>query len=60
MDFDKLILGEQELRDFENLLLREKIIDSVQDNFDSLIDMSEEFNRARSQRVINKKTCSFF
>lgn len=60
MDFDKLILGERELHDFENLLLREKIIDSVQDDFDSLIDMSEEFTRARSQRVINKKNLLIF
>lgn len=51
MNFNKLILGKQELHDFENLLLKEKIIDSVQDDFDCLVDMKEEYNRARSQRI---------
>lgn len=55
MDFEKLILGEQELHDFENLLLREKIIDSVQDDFDNLVDIDEAYNQAKSKRKNRKK-----
>lgn len=60
MDFNKLILGEHELQDFENLLLREKIIDSARSDIKNLIDMNEEYNQAKAQRINNKKKLLIF
>lgn len=45
MDFNKIILGENELEDFENLLLREKFIDFVYN----------DSSQARIPRIENKK-----
>ena len=60
MEFNKIILGEDERVEFENLLLREKIIDSVQQDFCDLVDMNDAFLRARSQRVSNKRRLLIF
>ena len=60
MDFNKLILGERELRDFENLLLRSKMIDAVQDDFQGLTNMREEYASALKQRINSKKKLLIF
>lgn len=60
MDFNKLILGERELRDFENLLLRSRMIDAVQDDFQGLINMREEYASALKQRINSKKKLLIF
>lgn len=60
MDFNKLILGERELRDFENLLLRSKMIDAVQNDFQNLTNMREKYESALKQRINNKKKLLIF
>lgn len=55
MNFNKLILGEQELHDFENLLLRERIIESAHEDFRDSLDMNKEYNRSTFERIYNKK-----
>lgn len=51
MDFNKLILGEDELHDFENLLIRERLIDINSDfntNYEKLIkELPRNNNRRR-------------
>lgn len=55
-----LILGERELRDFENLLLRSRIIDAVQSDFQDLTNMREEYESALKQRINSKKKLLIF
>ncbi len=59
-DFNKIILGEDERVEFEDLLLREKLIDSVQQDFNGLVDMNEEIFRAKSHRITNKRRLLIF
>ena len=60
MDFNKIILGEDELEDFENLLMREKIIDSVHEDLSNLISFNEKYLHAKSKKIINKKKLLLF
>ena len=47
MDFNKIILGENELEDFENLLIREKIVDSVQEDVKALVNNNQGIYRTK-------------
>ena len=54
MEFNKLILGEYELEDFEQLLLRENYIELVHKDIQNITSVKEEKARYASRRVINK------
>ncbi|MBR3768808.1 MAG: hypothetical protein IKL10_11310 [Clostridia bacterium] len=60
MDFNKIILGEDELKDFENLLMREKLIDFVHEDLSNLISFNEKYSNAKSKKIINKKKLLIF
>ena len=52
MAFDKLILGEEELSDFEDLFIRDRIIERLHPDFSSFSDIIEPNKKARNN---NKK-----